>query len=262
MLQRKYSVGELRRIVQESSEHFKPVIGNNVDKDNKQNNEKAYKETFNKVKTENEKITNPIKPSDDDNKGMQDLEYENMNDAFKKRVKSQMNGYSSENAENEHKNDEFGNASFRKFDGSDKAKNFKKGKDTASEIGLTSRELPKKDIENQSKTIYNENKVFRLKFKNTVFVSESHVLDRIPDDYKKDGNRFYVVDKNNTEYIVEWKTEGKPLITNKTKINEQNNRIKELFNYKSGNEKTSPKSRLAENTAFDDVLKKARNLAK
>jgi hypothetical protein len=93
-------------------------------------------------------------------------------------------------------------------------------------------------------------------------MTESHVLSKIPDDYKKDGNRFYVVDKNNTEYIVEWKTEGKPLITNKTKINEQNNRIKELFNYKSGNEKTSPKSRLAENTAFDDVLKKARKLAK
>lgn len=262
MLQRKYSVGELRRIVQESSEHFKPVIGDNVSNDNKKNNEKAYSETFKKVKPKTESTNKTIVPTDDDNKGMQDIEYDNLNDTFKKRVKSQMNGYSSEQAEKEHSNDEFGNASFSDFDGSDKAKKLKNGKDKASEIGLTGRELPKKEIEDQTKTIYNENKVFRLKFKNTVFMTESHMLSKIPDDYKKDGNRFYVVDKNNTEYIVEWKTEGKPLITNKTKINEQNNRIKELFNYKSGNEKTSPKSRLAENTAFDDVLKKARKLAK
>ena len=262
MLQRKYSVGELRRIVQESSEHFKPVIGDNVSSDNKKNNEKAYSETFKKVKTKTEDVKKTIQPTHDDNKGMQDIEYDTMNDTFKKRVKSQMNGYSSEQAEKEHKNDEFGNASFRDYDGSDKAKSFKNGKDKASEIGLTGREIPKKEIENQTKTIYNENKVFRLKFKNTVFMTESHMLSKIPDDYKKDGNRFHVVDKNNTEYIVEWKTEGKPHVLNKTKINEQNNRIKELFNYKSGEQRTSPNSRLSENSAFNDVLSKARNMSK
>lgn len=262
MQERKYSVGELRRIVQESSEQFKPIKGVNVDSDNKRNNEKAYSDALNKVKTVTEKSTKVIKPTSDDNKGMQDIEYDNINDNFKERVKAQMNGYSSKDSEQKHKDEEFGNSEFNEFDGSDKAKSLKKGKDIASQIGLTSRELPKKDIEKQSNTIYNEGKMLRLKFKNTVFMTESHLLSKIPDDYKKDGNKFQVVDKNNTEFIVEWKNEGKPIVLNQTKINEQNNRIKELFNYKSKEQKTSVNSRLYENTKFEDVLKKARAVIK
>lgn len=49
----------------------------------------------------------------------------------------------------------------------------------------------------------NEGVSKRLKFKNTVFLSESQVLSHVPDDYKTDGNRFYMQDKTGTDYIVE-----------------------------------------------------------
>lgn len=45
---------------------------------------------------------------------MQDLEYDSINKPYNERVKSQMKGYTSKMAEDMHKNDEFGNASFDK----------------------------------------------------------------------------------------------------------------------------------------------------
>ena len=41
--------------------------------------------------------------------GMHDLTYDSISKPFKDRVKSQMKGYVSKDAEDKHKNDEFGN---------------------------------------------------------------------------------------------------------------------------------------------------------
>ena len=264
MSTRNYSVGELRRIVEESADYFKPIKGLNVDSENKKNNEKAYKDTESKVNTYDggkSNKTKKIKYPNSDNKGMQDLEYENMDKSFADRVKSQMKGYTSTDAEKKHKNNEYGNADFTEIEGADdRAKSFKNGKDVASEIGLTGRELNPKDIEKQSKTIYNENKLLRLNFKNTTFISEGHMMTKIPDDYKTEGRKFIMKDKVNTEYIVEWHNEDKPKVMNITKMNEQNQRIKDLSNYKSETSKTTNKSRTLEESNFNDMLGKVRSL--
>jgi hypothetical protein len=47
---RQYSVRELRRVIKESSNEFKPVMGRNVEKDNKKINVKAYQEIENETR--------------------------------------------------------------------------------------------------------------------------------------------------------------------------------------------------------------------
>lgn len=78
----------------------------------------------------------------------------------------------------------------------------------------------------------------RLKFKNTIFLDESQVLARVPEDYKVDENRFYMQDKNGTDYLVECKADPFGCIhmsvenrINKTEIKEELSKIKRLSNY-------------------------------
>ena len=260
---RTYKVSELRSIVKESANEFKPVMGKNVEKDNKSINDKAYKDMEKETKSydggaraEKKNINYPS----DDNWGMQDLQYNNMNQQFKDKVKSQMKGYVSADAEKKHKNDPYGNADFTEFKGmEEKSKDLQKGKDVAKQIGLTSREIDKKEFEKQQESVF-ENKIVTIRFKNTTFITENHMLSRVPDNFKVEGRKFIMKDKNNNEYLVEWAEE--PKITNRTKINEQKNRIQQLFNYERSESTTSSQSRLTEETKFSDILGKARKLMK
>ena len=267
MQNRRYSVGEMRHIIQESASEFKPVMGSNVEKDNKKINDKAYQDS--KSRTANydggakNKTKNILYPQSD-NKGMQYLEYTNMSKEFSDKVKSQIKGYTSAYNEKKHKNEPLGNAEINNIEGmDDRAKTFKRGKDVASEIGLTSRELNKKDIEGLTKTIYNESKkVSRLNFKNTVFISENHMMSKIPDDYKVEGKKFIMKDKDNKEYIVEWHSEKSPLVINRTKVINEHNRIQQLFHYKSGESKTTAQGRLNEDVQVNEMLNKVKQLMK
>lgn len=263
MITKKYNVGELKKIIAESANEFKPVMGKNVQKDNKTNNEKAYKDMTKEsenydggVKTDKSKHPYP----NTDNKGMQDLSYDNISDDFKKKVKSQMKGYVSAEAEKAHKNDDFGNADFHEISNmKERNQTMQDGQQKAKEIGLTSREIDKKEFEKQHQSVF-ENRLCTLKFKNTVFLTENHMLQRVPDDFKVEGKKFIMKDKMNNEYLVEWQEEPKVLCT--SKINEQKNRIQELFNYKSNIVKTNPEVRVNENTKLNDMLGRARSLMK
>ena len=148
----KITVGELRRVLREASkDEMKPLVFGQ--EETKRINREAYSD----IKKETEKydggLTSKTKKvgggiGATDNKGMHDLEYDNINKPFQDRVKSQMKGYVSKDAEDKHKNDEFGNATFDN-DGNiynaakDHADAVKKGKDAAVEIGLTGSKLNK-----------------------------------------------------------------------------------------------------------------------
>lgn len=264
---REYNVSAIKNAVQESAKEFQPVFGKNVEKDNKEINDKAYKESAKRVKDYDGGVKEPKKKAtypQSDNKGMQDLEYDNMSPEFAKRVKSQMKGYVSADAEKKHKDDEFGNAEHTEIEGmGERAKAFKKGKDVASEIGLTGRELDRKDIEGLTKTIFDESKKYpKISFKNTEFINEGHMLTKVPDDFKVEGKQFIMKDKFNHEYLVEWREDEKPYVLSRTKINEQNNRIQQLFNYKYGSTKTTNDIRLSENKNIGDMLGKIKSLMK
>lgn len=270
---RQYSVRELRRVIAESSSEFKPVMGRNVEKDNKKINVKAYQEIENETRNydggEGKESKKTLNVPKDDNRGMTDLRYDTPLSAKKKAdMKAQLKGYTSAQAEKNHKDDPYGNADFTDIKGFDeKAASFNRGKALAKQMSHSNGKVELDDYESLTDNMFdkekkqkNESKMYRLKFKNTVFMTESQMLSRVPDDFKVEGKKFSMRDKNDTEYIIEWADE--PKITNVTKINEQMNRINELFNYKRGESNTSCQGRLNENKKVEDMLNKARQLMK
>ena len=84
----------------------------------------------------------------------------------------------------------------------------------------------------------------RLHFNKTVFLNEEHMIKKIPDDMKVDGNKFYMKDSIGNEYLIEC-VKDKVIddvihtkvvdYTNKEKLDETFKRMKELYGYKSSN---------------------------
>lgn len=269
-----FKVSELRHIVAESLQGYSPKVGKNVESDNKKNSEKAYQEIekeTNKIKGDNKKDDKErAKIMSTENKGMSDLEYDGTNDKFKNDVKSQIKGYASSEVEKNHKGEELGNGEYGKNDEvkdlEDTAKDYKEKSIFPKTIGLTSKFLDKGTLSNMHKTAFESKTMKRLTFKNTVFLSEEHMMSRIPDSMKNEGTRFVMRDKNDTEYIVEWH-ENEPDITklpNMKMVNEEMSRMKELFSYKSevSSQPTTSTMRIAEESQFKNILDKARNIGK
>jgi len=270
-----YKVGDLRRMVKESAKsEFEPKFGNNVPEDNKKNNEKAYKDMQKATADYDGGLTKEKGfqlPENDDNRGMESLFVNNANDAYTSRVKSQLKGFTSKDNEDIHKNEKLGNAEY----GSDDIVNqFKKKGDKyadnrkkAVKIGLSGRELNDSDIEKNYQNLYNENhKLKKLTFKNTVFLTENHMLTKVPDSYMVEGNRFVMRDKNANEYLVEWHSDKPEVKRHFTKenIREEFERMMHLSNYDSGkyNKTSTPQERLNETKEVDVMLNKVRKLMK
>jgi hypothetical protein len=275
-MERKYNIGDLRKLVREAAEsknEFEPVFGKNVPKDNKKINGQAYKDIQKEtgaydggLGAENKKGTS-VTPAN--NRGMSDLDYDSISKPFKEKVKAQMKGYPSAEAEKAHKNDEFGNAYYDSNnlskDIADHAKESKKEKDKSKTDGLVSSKY-KKETEENSDTMFESKKISKIQFKHTQFLSEGHMLSKVPDEFKVEGKRFIMKDTADNEYLVEW-TDKKPNVTkklNKTLVNEEMDRIKSLYGYKSKDyfTSTNPQSRVNENKEFSDMLNKARKLMK
>jgi hypothetical protein len=101
------------------------------------------------------------------------------------------------------------------------------------------------DINHYYITVTNQNslneakQIKRLKFKNTIFLSESHLLSKVPEDYRVDENRFYMQDKTGTDYLIECKADPFGYIHmqvvnkfNKQVINEELEKMKRLAGYR------------------------------
>jgi hypothetical protein len=216
---------------------------------------------------------------------------ENVSDSYKKRVRAQAKGYTSDQ--------EMNNGIEKSGDFSDNENIYKEFKRSGEEYqgnekkfkksGLQAREWPDETFDknnmyesvdgyNMRKMIdviaskeksyssvnesQNDNKVKTVYFKKTAFLTEEHMLSRIPDEFKKEGERFKMKDKTDNEYLVEWKN-GKGRIvghSNKNGLDESINRMKSLFNYKSSDSKTDRTLRENESdTAFNATLNNARN---
>ena len=114
-------------------------------------------------------------------------------------------------------------------------------------------EVPQKDeIDYSNKTAFNESRqIKRLKFKNTIFLSESHLLSKVPEDYRVDENRFYMQDKTGTDYLIECKADPFGYVHmeitnkfNKQSINEELEKMKRLagYRYSDDNKKVDNKN--------------------
>lgn len=267
-------ISEMRRLIKESPNEFKPLVFGSDE--TKRINDKAYSDIEKETKKYDGGLAKASRPQGptmgvNDNKGMSDLLVYNQSKPYQERVGAQMRGYVSKDAEDKHKDDEFGNAD---FDGNkeiqkamaDHAKGAKEGQDKASEIGLTGRELDKDKLRKLDDTMFEGKKTIKmLTFKRTKFISEGHVLASVPDEYKTEGNRFIMKDNEKTEYLVEWHSQ-EPKVTKKLNmnlVNEEKDRIKALWGYKSAENYTSTSSfRLHEDKEFESMIRKSRNLMK
>lgn len=288
---KKYRLGDLKERIRENAEktksnskksvleanetknEFEPVFGKNVPKDNKKINADAYKEIKKETGNYDGGLTNERKKGEAltpaNNRALTDLDYDSISKPFKDKVKSQLKGYPSAEAEKLHKNDEFGNAYYDSSnlskDIADHAKEAKKEKDKSKTDGLVSSKY-KDETEKNSDTMFESKKITKLQFKHTQFLSEGHMLSKVPDELKVEGKRFIMKDTADNEYLVEW-TDKEPNVTkklNKTQVNEEMKRIKSLYGYKSKDyfTTTNSQSRMNENKEFSDMLNKARKLMK
>ena len=273
-----FKVGDLRKIIKESATNseFKAVYGGGVQDDNKKINRQAYKDIENETNSYDGGINGKkssklgtITPTE--NRGMSDLNYDGISKPYKEKVKSQLKGYTSSDAENNHKDDEFGNATFDSNGQSEffekHAKELKKAKDKLKGTGLTGSTKDKDEIEKNSDTMFESKKVKNIKFKHTEFLSEGHMLRKVPDEFKNEGNKFIMSDSEGNSYLVEWHHNEAPVVEkriNKKLVNEELNRIKNLYKYHSKDyfNTTTSASRIKENREFSDMIGKARKLMK
>ena len=271
-----YSVREIKKIIKESSDEFKPVLGKNVDSTDKKNNKKAYKDIEKETASYNPKseLKKPVNPRKYDfNKGMQDLIYnkDTINKSFSDRAKAQMNGYTSVQNQNLHKNEAYGNATYGLDTKEIEQKVAKNAADekAAALGGLVTRTRPQDYTADEvgksimDKNISEEKTIKRLHFKRTKFLSENHMFKKIPDDYKKDGMKFIMEDYTGNRYKIEW-NENTPTIlehTDKKTLNEQMSKIYSLFNTsKEVKQSTSKQSTINNENTLNEMINKTRKM--
>ena len=275
-----YKVGDLRRIVKESTENFKPVIGPNVIKDNAKNNEKSYKDAEKAAKDYDGGLQPEKKGSLPDklDGNRTTLDYNPRTEpdkSFKDKVNAQAKGYTSKlEEENDIEKagaefDKDGKIATQFKDASDKINDAKK---KLADSGIQGNNL--KDENKKKNTMYENSKPVakRLEFKHTTFLNEAQMLNRIPEEYKNDGQKIYMKDSIGNEYIVECtKSEKTGFIetnvvgfNNPKLLSEQKERIEQLFDYQSSKEfaPTTAKQRIEENNSFQDLMNLSRSLIK
>lgn len=267
MERRMYTLRELRQVIQEekAKDEFKPVIGKGVEEEEKKNNKETYsaasklaKDAAKGVKETPEEANYP-----EYTRGMETLLPKNISPDHLKNIQAQVEGYFSYNDKKAHSGETRGNADYSKgkaiFNGmKERANAEKKSKDDAAGLGITGHDTGAD--KNARHTMFKEEKIPTLKFKRLKFICESHMMSKIPDSYKVEGKKFNMKDAYNNEYLVEWHVDDDVKVLNKTQINEQQDRIKQLFGYKYCESNTTGKGRLAEND-MSKFINKAREIS-
>ena len=295
-MEKTFKVSDLKRLISESSSEFKPVLGPNVEKDNKSINGKAYDDAKKMAKDFDGGLGKNVGgqgvkyEKTDANRTTLDYTPENATDSYRKRVKAQVKGYTSEA--------EMNNDIEKAADFSDNENIYNGIKDSGKEIhdneedmkksGLQAREWPEEVFKKEEmyeskdgfdmrqminrissfengKTQINEHKNIKtVFFKKTEFLTEGHMLSRIPDEFKNEGTTFKMKDKTGNEYLVEWRDNKGVILehSNKQGFNESINRMKDLYSYSSKDTKTSLESRLNEDGNFNSTLNNARKIIK
>lgn len=282
-----FKVGELNKLISESSNEFKAKMGSGVESENKKNNDKAYKEATKRAKDFDGGLGKEVgeeKPNYEKIDGNKTTLSYNVNNASKEyvdRVRAQADGYTS-TLEKENGIEKTG-------DFSDNDKIYQAIKKNADDMnayrkiektrGLTAHNMPDETFDepdmfnpsnarNENDKVtkkvkqQNENKVKTVIFKKTEFLTEGHMLSRIPDEFKNEGTTFKMKDKTGNEYLIEWSDNRANIIDHKNKngLNESLNRMKQLFNYKPADnvQLSTSSARLNENNNYRGFVEKIR----
>ena len=282
-----FKVGELNKLISESSNEFKAKMGSSVESENKKNNDKAYKEATKRAKDFDGGLGKEVgeeKPNYEKIDGNKTTLSYNVNNASKEyvdRVRAQADGYTS-TLEKENGIEKTG-------DFSDNDKIYQAIKKNADDMnayrkiektrGLTAHNMPDETFDepdmfnpsnarNENDKVtkkvkqQNENKVKTVIFKKTEFLTEGHMLSRIPEEFKNEGTTFKMKDKTGNEYLIEWSDNRANIIDHKNKngLNESLNRMKQLFNYKPADnvQLSTSSARLNENNNYRGFVEKIR----
>lgn len=281
--EKRYTLSELSRTLAESAKNeFKPKFGERVVQDDKKNNEKAVNDIMNEVdkyNPKNEKRDAPSENTNDTNATTLGYRYAAIDDDTRDRIKAQVLGYPSvknmKNTDAEESGADFeGN---KKFYDTRKEISDRREEDREAQkkSGLKTREEVKlsknKADAIKSKTAFGESKnMKRLHFKNTTFLSESHMFKKVPEDYKYDGNKFIMKDSTGTEYMVECKVDPEfknveMNVVNKyntKELTEQLSRMRELYSYdrSDNSQETLKENRVEGENGFNEALNRMREL--
>lgn len=287
------TVGEMKKIISESSNEFKAKLGPGVESKDKEINDKAYSDAKKRAKDFDGGLSKEVGEDKakyekiDDNRTTLDYEPDNTTPEYKKRVHAQAKGYTSEK--------EMNNGIEKSGDFSDNEKIYKEFKKSGEEhqdniklakkSGLVGRELPDKTFDkenmyeskdgismrqmmnllssNTTKNFVSETQIKTIHFKKTEFLSERHMISKIPDDFKVEGISFKMKDKNANEYLVEWKNNRAYIVNHicKEQLNEEMNRMRQLMEYKTSDSMTTNTCRHNENyDTYCSTLNKIRNI--
>lgn len=268
MNERIYTISEIKNLITESVNEFKAKIGDNVEKSNKNENNKVLNNAKKRAKDfdgggDEDKKTRTLPNKEDGNKTT--LDYALEGDAgknYRDRVKAQAEGYTStlEKKNGIEKIADFNDDTYQQFKkaGKEMAKNI----EDVKKRGLTASKAPSDTFKKDS--MYESKKISVLYFKNTTFINESQMVSRIPDEYKMDGKRFKIKDAGENEFIVEWADGEAKILSyeNKKKLNETMENFHKLTGYQSKNHfaTSTPQSRLNESNSFNSILNKMRTI--
>jgi len=195
------------------------------------------------------------------------------NDAYKRRVKTQMQGYVNEfdkqHREEEKENENLNYDTNKRWQREQEKieKRVKANADYAKSTSLSMQDakvngMTKPKEVNES---FNANKpIDTLTLKHTSFLTEGHAMSFIPESWKRDGKQFMLRDKNKNTYLVEWA--GGPVILkheDKTKTHQHIDRLKSLWEYKDDlNNTNTTANRGAEELVFKNMMDTCRGLKK
>lgn len=265
------NVGDLRKMVMESQSEFKAVLGKGVESDNKKNNNKSYEETKTRTNAKEMKFKHDLPEKEDGNKTTLDYTFDvEPSKEYKERVHVQTKGYTSKDEEKNgiEKNADFHDSFYQQAKKA--GQNLQKKETEFKKTGLQSSKLP--DDAFKTNDMY-ENKMQTVRFKRTSFLTEEHMMSKIPDELKKEGKRFKMIDMNENTYIVEWTKNqytGKESAVileniNEKKVNESIEKMKRLYGFNLGDKttKTTSQTRMFENNeGLTSTLNNVRKLIK
>lgn len=264
-------VGDIRALVKESSNEFKAKLGDGVESGNKTNNGKAYKDAKKRAKDYDGGLADEVlekKPKFekvDDNKTMLDLNPAGATKEYKDRVKAQVKGYTSVAEMNNgiEKAGDFSDGDNIYNGLKDKHEEDDKNRIDFESSGLQAREWDKKTFERDH--MFENNGMKTIRFKKTTFLTEGHMISRIPDEFKSEGSKFIMEDKTGNKYQIEWSDNRANIVghSNPNGMNESINRMKELMGYKSTNTQTDNATRVNENyDGVKSMIDRMRELSK
>ena len=277
------TVKALKRLIAESSNEFKAVLGPNVEKDNKSNNGKAYGDAKKRAKDFDGGLNKEVKPKgeftkEDGNGTTLDYVMDNVPESYKKRVRAQVKGYSSELEEKNgiEKDGDFSNNDNIYKGIKNAGEKLHKTKEDIKSSGLQASKMPKEtfkkdemyeskdgfDMRNiinslkeattiEKKPLIEQKNIKTVYFKKTEFLNEGHMVSRIPDEFKNEGMQFKMKDKHGTEYLIEWSNNSANVVScnHKQKIDETINKFNAYSSYNRNDYRnTTANDRINENT--------------